>query len=383
MKRLLKVSFDLLLLSFIPIISWFCLSLIIDKKLINIFTLTYPIQFIWYILKSIFSTGANINKERDNNKDAVMSGIVVGSIFALFIYGFLALNIVNYINFMNMDINIYKKFAIYSVIQLFIQLVFMFIITKLYYEEKNSLANKYSLIFNGLNFFVLIGTSLITNNQLIIIVTTLLAISVFTIYIFIKHFDKFKFNIQIRKWIKYDSVKLFNNIAFFFIFLFGLSNVMDYGVNYTLALTFVSLLTDCQWDTIDAITEVAKIDISKKRFNYKEHIKNGYKLLLILFCSMFLMFIILFKYYDLDLKLVLIYFIFEFISFSLYPIYSINTCYLQLEYSAIKTTTNKLVSNTIRFVVSLLPTPFCTALGQVCSSIYQLISTSIMKKNNE
>ena len=136
MKRLLKISLDLSLLSFIPVLSWFCLSLIIDRNLINIFTLTYPIQFIWYILKSIFSTGANINKEKDNNKDAVMSGIIVGGLIGIVIYGLLALNIVPYINFMNMDVDLYKNFAVYSILQLFIQLVFMFIIEKLYYEEK-------------------------------------------------------------------------------------------------------------------------------------------------------------------------------------------------------------------------------------------------------
>ena len=42
-----------------------------------------------------------------------------------------------------------------------------------------------------------------------------------------------------------DSVELFNNIAFFFIFLFGLSNAMEFGSQYTLALTFVALITDC------------------------------------------------------------------------------------------------------------------------------------------
>ena len=65
MKRLLKISFDIALLSFVPILSWFCLSLIIDKNLINIFTLVYPIQFIFCALKCIFATGANISKEKD------------------------------------------------------------------------------------------------------------------------------------------------------------------------------------------------------------------------------------------------------------------------------------------------------------------------------
>lgn len=378
MKRLLKISLDLSLLSFVPILSWFCLSLIVDKNLINIFTLTYPIQFIWYILKSIFSTGANINKEKDNNKDAVMSGIVLGSILAILIYGLLVINIVPYINFMNMDVNVYKIFAIYSVLQFLIQLIFMFIVEKLYYEEKNTLANKYSITFNLLNFIILIGLSLITNNQIIIISITLVSISLYTIYVFIKHFDKFKFNVKIVKWIKYNSVELFNNLFFFLIFLFGLSNAMEFGIQYTLALTFVALITDCQWDTFDAIVEAANIDISKGEFNYKEHLKNAYKLMFILLSTVFLMFITLYHFYELDIKLVWIYLSFEIVNFVVYPIYRINTCYLQLEYSAIKITTNKILSSILRFIISLLPTPFCTGIGQVVSSIYQFISTNIM-----
>ena len=382
MKRLLKISFDLALLSFIPVLSWLCLSLIIDKNLINIFTLTYPIQFIWYILKSIFSTGANISKEKDKNNNAVMSGIVIGSMVAFIIFGFIVINIDKYINFMNMDITLYKTFAIYSVIQLFIQLVFAFVLEKLYYEEKNDIANKYSLGFNLLNFIVLIGSSLLCKNQTIIITITLLSILIYTIYVAIKSFNKFKFKIDILNCIKYDSVELFNNIAFFFIFLFGLSNAMEFGEQYTLALTFVALITDTQWDVYDAISIAAKIDISKEKFNYKAHRNNAYKLLLILLFTVLLMFIVLYRFYELDMILVAIYFSFELINFSIYPIYKLKTCYLQIEYSAIKTTVNKIVSSTLRMFISLLKTPFCTGLGQVSSSIYQLISLNTMFNKN-
>ena len=79
MRRLLRIGFDLSLLSFIPILSWFLLGITVDENLINIFTLTYPIQFIYYIIQSIFSTGANISKQKDKNNNAVMSGILIGS----------------------------------------------------------------------------------------------------------------------------------------------------------------------------------------------------------------------------------------------------------------------------------------------------------------
>lgn len=382
MKRLLRISFDLSLLSFIPIISWFLLGIIVDKNLINIFTLTYPLQFIYYIIKSIFSTGANISKEKDENKDAVMSGLILGTIVSIIIFTIILLNVDNYISFMNMDISTYKNFTIYSILQLFICLEFAMMQDKLYYEEKNELANKHSLVFNLLNFILLIGTSLITKNQIIIIATTLIPLALYTFYIYIKNGNKFKFNINVLKWIKYDSVELFNNIAFFLIFLFGLSNALEYGEMYATALTFIALITDTQWDTFDAIKEAATIDISKRKFNYIEHRNNAYKLFGILFGTSLIMFVLLYGFYDLDLKITMIYFSFEIVNFLIYPIYRIKTCYLQLEYSAFKITSNKIIASILRMVMSLLKTPFCTGIGQVCSSIYQFITVSIMFGHN-
>lgn len=382
MKRLLRISFDLSLLSFIPIILWFLLGIIVDKNLINIFTLTYPLQFIYYIFRSIFSTGANISKEKDKNKDAVMSGLVIGSIISLITFLLILINIDGYINFMNMDVNIYKTFTIYSVIEIFISLEFAFILNKLYYEGQNKLANKYSIMFNLLNLVLLVGTSLITKNQSVIVITTLIPLFLFTLYIIIKNSDKFKLKLNIPKCIKYDSVELFNNIGFLLIFLFGLSNAINFGEKYTLALTFVALITDTQWDTADAIVTAAIIDISRNNFNYKEHKRNAYKLLGILFLTSLIMFSLLYRFYDLDFKITMIYFAFEIVNFLIYPIYRIKTCYLQLEWSAFKTTGNKIFSLFLRMILSLTKTPFCTGIGQACSSVYQFITVSIFFKLN-
>ena len=72
MKRLLRISFNSAIFSLIPILSWFMLGLLVDKNLVNVFTLTYPLQFIWALMKSIFATGANISKEKDKNENAVL-----------------------------------------------------------------------------------------------------------------------------------------------------------------------------------------------------------------------------------------------------------------------------------------------------------------------
>ncbi len=380
MKRLLRVSLDTALLSFIPVLSWFMLSILVDKNLINVFTLTYPIQFIYYMFKSIFSTGANISKEKDKDKYAVGNGLFIAIILGFIIYGSLVLNIDKYITFMNMDVLIYHDFAIYSVIQLYIQLIFNFIIEKLYYEEKNKLANKYSICFNLINFVMIIITSLLFKNRVVIISLTLISIGLYTLYLFIKEHEKFNLKSNILKWVKYDSVYFFHFLCFFLIFLFGLKNVIEYGEKYTIAITFVALITDTQWDVYDAINTIAKIDIVKDKFNYKESRNNAYKLLLILLSSIFVMFLIFNHNYKLNYGITFIFLGTEVFNFLIFPIYSLKATYLNLEYSSTIITSNKMVANIARILLSLIKTPYCTAIGQIISSTYQLIILNILYK---
>lgn len=354
----------------------------IDKNLTNVFTLTYPIQFIWLLMKSIFGTGANICKEKEKNKNSVLSGMTLGTIIGFIVFGFIAVKIESFISFMNMDVNTYKEFALYSVIQLYIQLIFSFILEKLYFEDKNKLANKHCIIFNLLNFVALIIFSLIFSNKITIIILTLLVILLYVLFLSIKTYKKFKLEFNIIKYIKYDSVEVFNNIAFFIIFLFGLSNALEYGEKYAIALNFIALITDTQWDAFEAISTVAKIDISKNKFNYKTHINNAYKLSIILLGTVFIMFVTLYKLYELNFVITMIYLSFELVNFAIYPIYRIKTCYLQLEYSAVKTTSNKIVADVIRMILSLIKSPYCTGIGQVISSIYQFFSVNIIFNKN-
>lgn len=382
MKRLLSISLDLALLSFIPILSWLLLGIILDANLINVFTITYPLQYIYYIIKAVFSTGANINKERDRDKGAVMSGLVIGSIISFLIFLCLVLNVDSYITFMNMDADTYRVFTIYSIIQIFLSLEFSILLDKLYFEEKDILANKYSVIFNLMSFILLIGLSLITKNQVIIVMGTLIPLAIFTIAIIVKNSNKLNWKLDILKCIEYDSIELFNNISYLLIFLFGLSITFNYGSQYAMAIAFIVLITDMQCDTLEAISTLAIIDISKKEFNYKEAIKNAYKLLGILFISILIMFSILYWFYDLNILITLSYLLFEIINFILYPISSIKTYYLQLEWSALKTTTNRMLSLIIRFIITLIKNPFCTGIGQVCSSIYQYITVTFIFERN-
>lgn len=382
MKRLLRIAFNSAIFSFIPILSWFCLGLIVDKNFANIFTLTYPLQFIWLLLKSIFGTGANISKQIDQDENAVLSGMTSGTIIGFIVFGLFALDLKSYIKFMNLDYEIYKEFALYSVIQLYIQLLFAFVLEKLYFEGKEKKANKYCIQLNLLNFVVLILSAIFIKNKISIIIITLLSIFIYTLAILIKQYRKFKLEIHIIKYIRYESVEIANNLLFFLIYLFGLSNALEYGEKYTVALNFVALITDTQWDSFDAITTVAKIDISKNKFNYIEHRNNAYRLLGILAFTTFIMLLISYRFYELNLVITFIYLSFEMANFILYPIYTLKTCYLQLGKLAKNITTNKITAGVIRFFISLIKTPYCTGIGQITSTLYQVITVNSMFYKN-
>ena len=60
-----------------------------------------------------------------------------------------------------------------------------------------------------------------------------------------------------------------------------------------------------------------------------------------------------------------------------------KTCYLQLEYSAVKTTVHKQIANILRTIMSFIPTPYCTLIGQLVSMMYQLSYTKVLTRKTK
>ena len=373
MNRLLRIGFDTFLTSVTPILGWFLLGILVDKNLINIFSLIYPMQFVISAIQSIFGTGANISSIRDKNKNSVFSGVVLGSGIGLIILGCVAINIDKYITFMNMDIDTYKIFGVYAVIQMFFQLLLNLSLCKLYFEEENKRANKYSLLFNLINFSSLIIMSLITKEQIKIVGISVICMSIFVVIMMFRIVEKTKFKINIVNCIKYDSVYLFAEISMFIIYLFGFKNSFDFGEKYILATSFATLITDTQWDIAYAIKTVAQIDITKKVFSYKEHIKNSRKLVCLLIISSI----------KVDIMATSIIVSIELVSLYMYPIYLTKLTYIQLEHSAVKATISKQIANIIRIFCSFISSPFCTSIGLAVSVIYQLVSTQYITEKNK
>ena len=83
-----------------------------SRSIVNIFTITYSIQFIYTLLVAIFGTGANITTEKEKINDIVDSNILLGIFITFLITLFFSLNINSYISFMNLDPTNYSKYCI-------------------------------------------------------------------------------------------------------------------------------------------------------------------------------------------------------------------------------------------------------------------------------
>ncbi len=164
-------------------------------------------------------------------------GIIVGFV----VFGIFAINVKKYVEFMNMDYDTYKEFAVYSILQLYIHLIFSSVLENYTLKIKKKLANKYCMRFNLLNFVILILSSIILKDKIQIVVTTLIAILIYTAYVTVKQYKKFKFQINILNCCKYESVEICNNTLFFLIFLFGLSNALKFGEKIYAGIKFCGI----------------------------------------------------------------------------------------------------------------------------------------------
>lgn len=381
MKQLFQIGLDLALASLNPIISWFMLSLILDSRLINVFSITYPLQFVWLMLRDIFGVGANLVSIKVRNSKIVDAGIFTGLIFSGIIFGLVALNIDEFIIFMNADPSVYRDFCFYIMLQLWIQLVFCIILDKLYYQDKNKIANKYSLTFNLLNFIVLIGTSFLTKNSKIIISATLLTIFAFTLFVFIREVRRVSFRFNILRSIKINSMDFGENLILFFVYLFGIGKAFSFGEEYALAITFVTLITDIQWDVATAIQTKAKIDITKKRMSFPKSYKNSYVLIFVLILSSIIAFVSMKNFYDLNLGISIIFVIIEYSAFLLYPQYRLKLDFIQLKFSAKIATFIKSSAMAFRLllvIVFSLITPFALSIAQVLAQLYQVVFVNLV-----
>ena len=382
MKRLFQISFDTLLLSVIPIIIWNALGLILDKNLIVIFSLTYPIQFLFSILYYIFAVGPNITAEKKKDKNIVYSNIFLGILVGILVLLLLIFNCNNFLSIMNVDVSVFKIFTIYSFFNIFYSYVLKLVLEKLYFEKENKKANSISILFNTINLLSIVILAIITKSQIITSFVTLIIMTLLLFIILFFNIKKFKIHFSISDNIKNSSIGIVENVSMFIIYFIGHINTYSFGMKYILASTFVGIVTDTQWDMIYAIQTAVHIDVSKDNFSFKEHLKNGYKLSFIRILSSIIMSFVLYKLYTPNIIIFLICFFVQIVFMLFFPIITIRQHYLQIKSKETNTnpTLHSSISKTLRTICSFIHNPYCTYMGQIVEMIYNYIYTKIVSK---
>ena len=381
MKRLVQISFDTLLLSIIPIVIWNALGLILSKDLVVTFSITYPIQFLFSIFYYIFAVGPNITAEKKKDKNIVYSNIFLGILIGILVLLILICN--SFLLIMNVDVSVFRIFTIYSLFNIFYSYVLKLVLEKLYYEKENKIANLISILFNIVNLLLVVILAIITKSQYITSIITLITMGILLLIILLLNIKKFKINISLLDNIKNSSIGIVENISMFIIYFFGHINSYSFGMEYILASTFVGIVSDTQWDMIYAIQTAVHIDVSKEKFSFKEHLKNGYKLAISLILSSIIMAFVLYRLYNPDIMIFLIYFFVQIVFMLVFPIISIRQHYLQIKSKETNTrpTLHSGIAKTLRTLCSFIHNPFCTYIGQVVEMIYNYLYTKIVSRN--
>lgn len=383
MKRLFKIGSGIFIHSVIPILSWIILSYVLnDERISNVFSIIYAIQFIQLIIKNLFGSGANIRKERENNTNAIYNGIFWGTIFSSMIFAILLIFVDEYITFFGLEVQFYRIYVIYGISLMYLQVLLSLIIEKMYFEYKEKKANILLFTFNLTAFLLLIFLNLIIPNTLIALLLTLGVLLVYVACLYIWQFEKFKIDFSFFKNFKYESANIVQSMFMLFIYLFGYKNVFFLGEKYLIALNIVTLCTDTQWDMLDAITTVTKVDVSKKKFEYKKILSDSYIYTSILVISSIVMTFILVLTREVVIIPCLIYLIIQMIDMFLYAYQIIMSNFIQLEYSPKVNTFIQLTLLGIRTIIAtLLISPYCTELAQLINCVLGFVIYLIIRFN--
>lgn len=374
MKRLFTIGSSFFIYSLVPILSWILLSVILkDENVVNVFSLTYPVQFIWAFVRSFFGTAANVKKNKENDENAPWNGIFWGTIFSFIVFSIPLIFVDKYIVFFGQSVDVYRDYVFYSIAQIFLQTLFSLITEKLYFEDKEKIANVHFVCFNILNLFLVTGLALFVKNIQIVFIITLSALFLYDVVLYVWQFKKFKINFSFLKNFKYDAIAMLSSIFMAIIYFFGYQTVFIAGEEYLVALNVASIATDAQWDSMGAISTVAKVDISKNRYQYKKELRNAYIFTAILILTSICLSIGLSFFYHATLTLVLVYLAFQIVDMLLSPVQEILEIYIQLEYSVVLTSCIFLISKGARVLISVfLISAFCADIAQVVESILLL-----------
>ena len=314
LKRMIQIGEITIINSLTPILTWVILGFITyNKNLINIFSLTYSIQFIPYLLLALFVTGNIIgNKKNKLDKGYIYSGIIVANLIAFFAILITTFHIESVMEFMGVMDKSYKSWFLYSLWFMFLEVPLTQVLELLYFENKDDEAKKISFVFNLLYCLTINIIYMCVRKELPAVIISIFILAAYTYYQVIKHMMSFEFKLNVFKGCKYQLSVISSNLMMFIIYLFGMKAVFEYSPDFALAVSLCSMMTDTQWDMIiNSICTISKVEMSNGIYKIEDLLNASKIYVMIMILSMWILLLLGYNIYRPKLEFVIAILLFE------------------------------------------------------------------------
>lgn len=271
-KRFIKNSIAQLSSSLVPIMFCFFIGSVVSPELSSIFTLTYPIQFIFMLVTDVLLYSGFTYAQKDKQKwaqDYMLSLVFISFVitFAIVIFTFFLFK--HYCNFMHFDLNIFYKWGLLHAIYICTDIAVNAI--RLYFifmkEDKYAGISYLSKVL-----VVTIPTMVaifITKNANVSIITYLFFQFVWYVIAIRKIYNPFKFRFSYH-CMKYGIPDIVDNLGMLLFFAFGIENIAENSLIFVIAYNLDTLLTDWLWDIkICGIEPIIRSELCSDTFDYK------------------------------------------------------------------------------------------------------------------
>ncbi len=377
-KRMFQLALGYGINSFLPIISWAVLGIVIDFELTSTFGLTYPLQFILAIVVDIFGYGVNtfaVKERKECSENYMQSGMAVGMLVLFITFCGLVFYVEEYMYIMGC---MEKKFIICCIFSI---ITFMTSginsLFSLYYSFKenekkaSSVLVDYNLITYG-SLFLSLG---ITHSVTVSVIASLFSAITITIFTLLKTVKKFKFQIEIIPSIKYVLCNLFSDLGLFVVYFFGIGElaITDYKVMFTFSIW--TQISDWVWDVLSSVIPIiTRVDSAMDKYDFNKCFKSASNLFCVLFITMGIETLIMSLFFEVNIKYFLIFGILDVIDMIIF----LPTCIYRSNLSTLgytkQTSAIVIIGYLFRIVLGvILPVRIAMYMAQLVGSVVQLI----------
>ena len=384
MKKLFSIASTDCIQSILPILMWYVLGIAYkDTDYFNVFTLTYPFQFIMQLVLGLIIVGT-IKYEKKNkaeNNDYAYSSLIISLIIFSIFVGIVTLNIDEILKYLNTALK-YKNVYIFGLLCMMFDIFVIGVSRIEQYKEQDKSAFIISVKYYTYKILsIIIVRALVKENNLALVIT-LIFIAVYILILGVTKIKIHKFRLNVFKGLKYQISGSVSDIAMFIIYFVGLQKVVSGSPSFLTAYNIAAMCTDTQWDILySAIDTNTSIEVCNNTYdkNIKKLLKSSVLYSIILFLSSLAMIVINHIINPFDVRAAINILLIECIWFPCYAMKYVFESWLKLEYNGVWLVIIPLVIYIIRtFASFVILSKYALSLGVLIAAILGYTSITIL-----